>query len=41
MMRSAFLLGVAAMALSACAGGSVPDSGAGVGFDDYQTYAER
>ena len=41
MMRSAFLLGVAAMTLSACAGGSVPDSGAGVGFDDYQTYAER
>jgi len=29
------------MALSACAGGSVPDSGAGVGFDDYQTYSER
>ena len=41
MMRSGFLLGVAAMALSACAGGSVPDSGAGVGFDDYQTYSER
>lgn len=36
MMRSGFLLGVAALALSACTGSSVPDSG--VGFDDYQSY---
>ncbi|MFC4732816.1 hypothetical protein [Salipiger abyssi] len=40
-MRTVFLCGVAALALSACATTTVPDSGAGVGFGDYQTYAQR
>lgn len=39
-MRTVFPCGVAALALAACTT-AVPDSGAGVGFGDYQTYAQR
>lgn len=39
-MKSVFLCGVAALTLSACAT-SVPDSGTGVGFEDYRTYSQR
>ncbi|MCR8546677.1 hypothetical protein M4578_02460 [Salipiger sp. P9] len=39
-MKNVFLCGVAALALSACSP-SVPDSGTGVGFEDYRTYSQR